>query len=261
MKNPSGGIPDPEETFGRVFTPFTWKAGLIYDLRSSLNVYAHVATSADPVDADLVFGVQNFDLSTGREVEVGAKQTLPRGVEWTAAYYYLVRKNVLTQTSPTTADAIGQQSSRGVELSLSVKPVERWRVRVTGTALKARFDDFKETVDDVLVSRDGNRPSNIPNVIVDFQSSVRLGGRRPLEIGGVYHYVGDRFNGLDNSVRMLGYGRVDAFASWTVERYRLTGRVRNLFNRDYANWGSQFYTSQVSLGAPRSAEIELGFRF
>ncbi|HVQ13180.1 MAG TPA: TonB-dependent receptor, partial [Vicinamibacterales bacterium] len=260
-EDPSGGTPIPEETFGRVFTPFTWKAGLIYDTRSNLSLYGHVATSADPADADLVFGVQDFDLATGRQIEVGAKQSLAHGVEWTAAYYWLVRKNVLTQTSPTTSDAVGQQSTKGVEFSLGARPVERWQIRATATALDAQYDDFKETVDDVLVSRDGNRPPNVPNVVIDLQSSVRFGGRRPVEVGGVYRYVGERFNGLDNSVRMLGYNRADAFAIWRIDRIQITGRVRNLFNEDYANWGSQFYTTQVSLGAPRSGEIEVGFRF
>jgi len=260
--DPSGGTPIPDETFGRVFTPVTWKAGLIYDTASSVSVYGHVATSADPADADLVFGVQDFDMATGRQVEVGAKQSLAHGLEWTAAYYWLVRKNVLTQTSPTTSDAVGQQSTRGIEFSFGARPIDRWQIRATATALDAQYDDFKETVDDVLVSRDGNQPPNVPNVVVDLQTSVRLGGRRPaVEVGGVYRYVGERFNGLDNSVRMLGYNRADAFAIWTIDRLQLTGRVRNLFDEDYANWGSQFYTTQVSLGAPRSAEIELGFRF
>ena len=260
-EDPSGGLPNPADTFGRVFTPFTWKTGLIYDVHSNLSLYAHAATSADPANADLVFSVANFDLATGKEVEVGARQTLARGAEWTAAYYWLVRNNLLTQTSPTTSEAIGQQSSRGVELSGSMRPIERWQIRATAALLDGRFDEFTQNVGGVLVSRDGNRPPNVPNVVVDLQSSVRLGGRRPFEVGGAYHYIGDRYNGLDNSVRMLGYGRVDAFAAWTVDRYRIVGRIRNLLDAEYANWGSANYTRQVSLGAPRSAEIGLNFRF
>jgi iron complex outermembrane receptor protein len=260
-KNPSGGTPVAEEMFGRVFTPFTWKAGLIYDTRANLSLYGHVATSANPADSDLVFGVADFDLATGRQVEVGARQTLFRGAEWTAAYYWLERRNVLTQTGPETSAPVGRQSTRGVELSFGIRPVERWRLRATAAFLNPRYDDFKEVIDDVLVSRDGFRPPNSPKAVLDFQTSVRLGSRIPVEIGGSHHYVGDRFNGLDNSVSMLGYGVTDGFAAVTIGRSRITGRVRNLFDVDYANWGSQFYSTQVSLGAPRSAEIDLSVRF
>ncbi len=52
--------------------------------------------------------------------------------------------------------------------------------------LDARYDDFQETTDAGLVSRNGNRPANIPNVIVDLQSSYRIGQRRPVDIGGTY---------------------------------------------------------------------------
>jgi iron complex outermembrane recepter protein len=260
-RHPSNGTPISAQTFGRIFTPFTWKTGLIYDLRSSLSLYTHVATSADPANADLVFSVANFDLATGTEIEVGAKQTLPRGAEWTVATYRLIRKNILTPTSPTTSEAVGQQSSRGVEASFSMRPIARWHVRATVAALNGRFDDFKQTVAGVLVSRDGNRPPNVPNFVLDLQSSIRLGDRRPVELGAAYHHIGDRFNGLDNSVRMLGYERVDAFAAWTVDHYRITGRIRNLLDAEYANWGSANYTRQISLGAPRSAEIGLSFRF
>ncbi len=60
---------------------------------------------------------------------------------------------------------------------------------------------------------------------------------------------------------MLGYGVVDTYATWALDRYRLTARVRNLLDKDYAEYGSNYYTTAVSLGAPRSAEVSVGVAF
>jgi iron complex outermembrane receptor protein len=263
ITHPTGGTLNTDDAFGRIFTPVTFKVGLIYDVKSDTSLYGHYATAADPVNADLVYDKPaNFDLAHGQEVEVGVKQTLARHVaEWTAAYYWIERRNLLTQTSPTSADAVGKQSSRGVELSLALRPIDRWQIQASAALLDARFDDFHETTGAGLVSRDGNRPPNIPNKVASLRTSFRFGDRRPLEVGAAYHYVGDRFNGLDNSVRMLGYGLVDAQAGWSIDRYRITARARNILNKDYAAWGSNYYTTQVTLGAPRSGDISLGFRF
>jgi iron complex outermembrane receptor protein len=262
--NPSGGVPNEAATLGRAFTAATWRAGLVFDAPGNMSVYGNVATAADPSNADFLFGAPaDFDLARGIQVEVGAKHTLPRGMgDWTAAYYWIERRNILTQTSPTTAEAIGQQSSRGVELNLSLRPTSRWAFQVSGAVLDARLDDFQESAGDTLVSRNGNRPPNVPNFVFDIQSSYRFGDRRPVEVSGSYRHVGDRFNRFDNSSRMLAYDLVDVFATWLLDRYRIGVGVRNVFDQDYVLFGSQYFTGtrQMDLGAPRSAEITLGFR-
>lgn len=263
LHDPSGGLLDPAESARRVFTPVTWRAGLIYDIGSNMSVYGNMATAADPVNADLDYSKpEDFDLARGRQVEVGAKQTLPRALaEWTLAYYWIERKNILTQTSRTTVDAIGKQSSRGVEFGLGLRPVNRWQILANAAFLDAIFDDFQETVGGVLVSRNGNRPANVPNIVVGVRSSYRVGDRRPFEIGASYRHIGDRFNAIDNSTKMLAYDLVDILGTWSVNRYRITVQARNVLDKTYAAWGSNFYNRQVSLGIPRTVEIALGFRF
>jgi iron complex outermembrane receptor protein len=263
--NPSGGVPNQAGTFGRAFTAATGRAGLVYDAAANMSVYGNVATAADPSNADFLYGAPaDFDLSRGIQVEVGAKHSLPRGLgDWTAAYYWIERRNILTATSPTTSEAIGQQSSRGVELNFSLRPTSRWAFQVSGAVLDARFDDFQESTGSGVVSRNGNRPPNVPNFVFDVHSSYRFGDRVPLELGGWYRRVGDRFNSFDNSSRLLAYDLVDVFATWMLERYRVSVRARNLFDEEYVRWGSQYSVgrTQMELGAPRSAELTLGFSF
>jgi iron complex outermembrane receptor protein len=263
---PSGGELDKSATFGRSFTAVTWRAGLIYDAPGNLSVYGNVATAADPSNADLLYGAPaDFDLSRGTQVEVGTKQTLPRGLgDWTAAYYWIERRDILTQTSLTTAENIGSQSSRGVELNLNLRPTSRWTIQTSAAILDARFDEFQSATGDAVVSWNGNRPPNVPNFVFDAHTSYRFGDRRPLEVTGAYRHVGDRFNRFDNTTRLLSYDLVDVFANWSVDRrYRISVGVRNLFNEDYVLFGSQYFTGtmQMDIGAPRVAEVTLGLRF
>jgi iron complex outermembrane recepter protein len=263
--HPSGGTLDESTTFGRSFTAVTWRTGLIYDAARNLSVYGNVATAADPSNADFLFAAPaDFDLSRGIQVEVGTKQTLPRGLgDWTAAYYWIARRNILTQTSLTTVENIGRQSSRGVEVNLNVRPTSRWNVQTTAAILNTQFDGFRAAAGDTVASWNGNRPPNVPNFVFDAHSSYRFGDRRPLEVSGAYRHVGDRFNRFDNTVRLLSYDLVDVSATWFVDHYRISVGVRNLLDEDYVLFGSQYFTGtmQMDIGAPRAAEVTLGLRF
>jgi len=260
----TAGVLNTAASFSRVFTPTTWKVGAVYDVTRAATFYGHVATSADPVNTNLfiVRSRENFGLTRGFEVEFGVKQQLPRGLgDWTAAVYRIERQNILTQTSLTTADPVGQQSSRGVELSAVLRPTRRWQLQANAAFVGAEYDDFSESAGAAIISRNGNRPFNVPNVVVGAWGSYRLFDTRPLELGLSYRHVGDRFTTTDNSIRLLAYDVVELFGRWTVGRARLTARVRNLFDEEYAVWGDNFYPTQVLLGAPRAAEIALSFGF
>ncbi|MGT2490271.1 TonB-dependent receptor domain-containing protein [Cupriavidus basilensis] len=95
-------------------------------------------------------------LATGRQIEAGVKQSFwnQRG-EWTFAAYQIVKKNLLTRdaSNPALSVQVGEQSSRGLEASVSVELIRGLRVDANGTLLRARYDDFAESVNGALVSR------------------------------------------------------------------------------------------------------------
>ncbi len=47
----------------------------------------------------------------------------------------------------------------------------------------------------------------------------------------------------------------------SVDRTRLSFRVKNLTNKLYASWGDPGYTDQIILGAPRSYEVAASFKW
>jgi hypothetical protein len=61
-------------------------------------------------------GPRQFQLSTGKQTEVGLKLFCNGRCEWTLAGYEIVKNNLLAMdpNNPAVTDQIGQQSSRGV---------------------------------------------------------------------------------------------------------------------------------------------------
>ena len=82
-------------------------------------------------------------------------------------------------------------------------------------------------------------------------------------------HVGDRFNFQDNLVVMNAYTIADAYVFVDIPKSvfrgrrqtRLSFRVRNLTNKQYAAWGDPGYTDQIILGAPRSYEVAASFKW
>jgi iron complex outermembrane recepter protein len=67
-------------------------------------------------------GARQFQLSTGKRTEVGAKLFCNGRSEWTLAGYEIVENNLLAMdpNNPAVTDQIGQQPSRGVEASVGL---------------------------------------------------------------------------------------------------------------------------------------------
>jgi len=74
-------------------------------------------------------------------------------------------------------------------------------------------------------------------------------------------YVGDRYNDPANTIRLKPYMTADAWMSVPYKQFWITLRGRNLFDKSYAIFGSQFYPNQVLMGAPRTVELSVMGRF
>ena len=251
-------------SFERDFNPTTWRAGLVYDLLPNLTLYGQYATAADPVGTNvfIVRAGENFDLATGAQWEVGLKQGLWNNrAEWTLAYFDIFRKNILTQTSLTTAQNVGRQTSKGVELSGAIRPTDAWRMQANLTFLSARFADFSETDGGNVVSRGGNRPPNVPETMANIWSVYRVPFVVPFDLGAAFRYVGHRYADNANAVRLNAYMTTDAWVSVPYKNMTFMLRGRNLLDKTYAIWADPFYPSQVLIGAPRTVELMMMARF
>ncbi len=249
----------------RSFTPASWRGGIVYAARPSLSLYGQVATATDMVGNVISNSPSRLLLepTTGRQVEAGVKQTFwsQRG-QWTLAAYHIAKEKLLAPdpNNPGTSIQIGQQSSRGVEATLGLSLANGIRLDANAAGLRARFDDFSESVDGVLVSRVGNRPPGVPEQSANVWLSWDMA--RVWQVRGGARLVGRRYWNFENSGDVPGFAVVDAGVRRGFgKRLSLDLRLWNLFDRLYA---STFYDNiepQWLLGDARSAEMVMTVRF
>ncbi|WP_175541742.1 TonB-dependent siderophore receptor [Polaromonas sp. YR568] len=226
--------------------------GVVFNPVPELALYGQVATAQDPVTSLASIGAnqQGFGLSKGKQVEVGLKQSLWGGrFDWTLAAYHLVKKDLLTANlaNPTIQEQVGQQSSRGIEASASIR-LNAWRVEVNGTVLDPKFDDFRAQVGAGTQQLAGKVPMTVPkrsaNLSVFWDFAPDWTARTALQ------YVGRRFVNNTNTDSLPSYTVVNAGINWrAVKGVTLDLRVDNLLNKSYATQGSDV---QWILGRPRT---------
>lgn len=235
--------------------------GVVFNPVPELALYGQVATAQDPVTSLASIGAnqQGFGLSKGKQIEVGLKQSLWGGrFDWTLAAYHLVKKDLLTANlaNPTIQEQVGQQSSRGIEASASIR-LDAWRVEVNGTVLDPKFDDFKAQVGNGTQQLAGKVPMTVPkrsaNLSVFWDFAPDWTARTALQ------YVGQRFVNNTNTASLPSYTVVNAGVNWrAVKGVALDLRVDNLFNKSYATQGSDV---QWILGRPRTVWLTGTYAF
>ena len=150
----------------------------------------------------------------------------------------------------------------------AVKPIPELKFWGNVAYVRARYADYDFTGG----SYSGNTPPNIPALVVNGGASYRFLNPTwyPVEVGVSVRHVGDRYTTDANTVTMLAYTTADAYAFIEIPKLpafpdfkstRLTFRVRNFTNTQYAAWSDPFYPDQIFLGAPRTYEVEASFKF
>ncbi len=248
----------------KTLTGNNWKAGLVFALTQDTSFYGQVATSTDGIGGliSLSPSQQQYDLSTARQTEIGLKQLFwdQRG-EFTLAAYRIVKKKLLTDDpgNPTLKQQVGQQSSNGLEASLDLQLPNAWQLQANAAIVKAKYDDFEEVVGGVPVSRNGNRPVDVPRRTANLWLSKAL--TDDLKAGAGVRYVDARYADMANRNELPSYTVVDATLSWKALRNTTLGlQVNNLFDRTYAQ--SQYNEGQQwILGEPRSFFVTADYTF
>ena len=254
-------------TSSRRFTPPSGRAGVVYSPRTDVSVYAQYATANDAVGTFISQSVsqQTFDLTTGRQVEVGVKQSMRNGrAEWTVAGYRIVKNNLVVPTpgNPTVSQQVGQQSSVGAEATVSLMVARGLRLDGNAAFLHARFDDFGETVSGTVISRNGNTPPIVPEQTANLW--VTWNGSTAWQVRGGLRYVGERFWNNANTSTAPAFTVVDAGLRRTLTaKLTLDARLYNAFDKLYALTfaGSNDEVPQWMLGRARAVEVSLGVRF
>ena len=250
--------------FSTAFNPVTGRLGVVRDLSPTWQVYAQYSTAADPPAGVLATAgysaLRDFDLTTGRQVEVGSKGSFDRGRgEASVALYQIVRKH-LSITDPddrTQVIPVGQQSSRGVEVNARWRMAPAWLLAGHASYTDAKYDSFVETVGTTTVSRAGNTPANTPDWVAGLTATWQPWAAVSLAMD--WRHVGQRYANTANTVWDGAYDLLGLTASWQVSRQGvLRARVANLSDRVYA---ATVGSNQVYLGPPRTVQFSADWSF
>lgn len=243
----------------------SYRIGGVYQPTPSTSLYASYTTGTDPLGSLITTSASqiNFTYATGRQVEVGYKQSFMGGRgEFSAAVYDIVKNNLLTRdfSNPLLVQQVGQQSSRGVEASITVPLMEKVAIEANAAVLQAKFDKFSESVGGALISRNGKRPTNVPDVTSNLWLTWNPVNRLRLQLG--VRYVGDTYSDNANSaaLRVPDYAVLDAGASYQVnDKVALRLSLYNLTDKLYAT--NTYNPGQWILGRPRAVDFTVSARF
>jgi len=250
----------------RRWDAFTGRIGLVYDLNEHVSLYSQYSTSAEPPGGTLtsasIAQVGDFDLSTGRQVEIGTKFDILDGRgSATAAVYRIVRKNISVPSSsvPNTTEQAGQQTSTGIELAASFKVTPQLLAAGNVTWVRAEYDEFNETVSGVVISRKGKNPVNIPDRVANLWLTYDLAP--DWQVGADARYVSSAYANTANTMWVPSYTVYGLFLKHDLDVHtELSARLRNVTDEVYARFIHQSNT-QYYLGEPRSLEMAVQWRY
>jgi iron complex outermembrane receptor protein len=249
--------------FSQNYTSTNWRVGAVYNVTPYVTPYVSWTTGKDPPGTNNIFLVNapegNFALSSARQIEAGVKARTPnQRADLTLSVYDIKRSNLLVQTSEE-AQATADQTSKGVELSTDFKVLPNWTVSANAAYTDSVYTAFTDP--STGANYTDVQPANIPRVTANIWTSFKTVAGLPLEIGGGIRYVSNRPGNTANTLTLDKYALTNGYLSYEVKRGILvTGRVNNLFNKQYAQWADIFYPEEIILGQPRYWEIGVYFK-
>jgi len=254
----------PAQFYSTDYSPVTWTMGASFRVAPGAAAYAQMGTSATPADSLLVIGdttTAGFDLTRGRSAEIGFKQQTAGGrVEWSAALYRIEQRNLPSADpdNPSLSVTVGEQHAQGAELTALARPTPRWQIEANATALRARYDQFREGTAD----RRGNRPPNVPERVANLTVDYALTSRWSASVGA--RHVGDFAANTSNTILFPSATLMDAALRYRwSQASEVTLFVRNVADKAYAAWatGAGGQSVMASYGVGRSSLVQFRTAF
>ena len=248
-------------TFRRSYRPTTGRIGLVWDITPHANFYVQYASAADPPSGILSTASfadvrNNSELTSGRQIEAGAKLDFWQGKGTAAlAAYRITRKNIATQDPNNSALTvqIGQQSAKGIDLSVGLQPTPQWSLQGNLAYVDARYDQFQRGG----ISMAGKTPTNTPAVVANLWVSYAFTPALQASVG--LRHVGKAYGDSLNTTSWPAYTLLNLGLSYRINRnLSIVGRIRNATDKRYA---ANLTGAMAYLGAPRTFDISLRAAF
>lgn len=245
----------------RVDQEFSPRAGLVFQPSLWQSYYLSFSRSFQPSGETLAFAANIADIAPEktRNLEVGTKLDFLDGrVSATAALFELTRTNV-KNTDPVTRVIlpVGEQRTRGLELTLGGEVAKGWQVTAGYAYLNARIT--KSIARTGTVALQGKQPALTPKHSGNLWLMHDLGNN--FSVGGGANFASKRYVGTTNTTSLAGYTTYDAAVMYKVQSYDIALNLKNLTDKRYFVSGHDATDHLNVPGAPRSAELTVRYRF
>jgi iron complex outermembrane recepter protein len=236
---------------------FSPRFGIVYQPIPAISLYASYTRSFTPPNGTFFFGVDStLQPERGTQYEIGVKADLNSRLSATLAFFDLTRTNVSTADPNNEGFTIqvGEQNSKGIELSLAGEIVPGWNIFAGYAYIDARI-----TEDNTFAV--GNRLPNTPEHSFNLWTTyeIQQGELQGLGAGIGLFFVGDRAGDLDNTYDVPSYVRTDAAIFYNRDRFRVALNFKNLFDVDY--FESALSSSRVYYGQPFTVQGTISWQF
>ncbi len=266
-------LQSPANGFEKEFNSFNWRVGAVITPVRNLAFFGQYSVASDPLDVPLLDYAKNISdlkLTSGRQYEIGVKQSLFNGAfEWSLAAYDIVKTDLLVRdysTFPAGLLQIGQQSSRGLEATVGVELGRGWRVDANGALLKAQYDEFSYIDFSTfgMVDHSGNVPLLVPEKTANIWLTWDFAAGWRASAG--LQYVGEAFANHANTIERPAYTVTNVGLQWKpTDKATLDFRIKNVFDEVYAPYVRSYpYDDNMVQGwiaPPRTFEAALGVKF
>jgi len=245
----------------------TYRVGLVWRARDDLSFFSQYATSFEPQSASAQDPRAGgpFAPTTGDMIEGGMKTALfGDRLQSTVAIYRIKRQNLL-QSDPrgdpegdgiNNSIAFGEVRSQGVDIDLAADLTKNWVL-----TLNYAYNDTKITKDNgrttLTNALPGGRFANAPRNKLGFWTRYQF-PKAGLAFAFGGDYVSKRISLSNQPVNP--YMIFDASVTFVRGPVEVRARVDNLFDKVYAASGFNDRGGHFP-GEPRSAFVELGYRF
>lgn len=252
--------------YSKDYSANTGRIGLVWDATPTLNFYAQYATSAD-APAGVLTSTNAAALRTatklseGQQIEVGSRINFwDNKGSLSVAAFEIKRKNIATADvdDPRATALVGQQSSRGLETTLGLQPTSALRFQVNAAYVDAQYDDFAQVVSGQSISRNGNRPVNVPAFVANAWIDYDLAPQWTASAG--LRHVAKVYGNAANSYSVPSFTLLDLGLEYRLNRsVTFNARVKNVTNKLYAQGTNSI--SYYYAGPPRTAELAIRVRY
>ncbi len=237
------------------FSGTSWRLGAVYRPSETISIYAQASAAQDSIQSILSATDPDQDLGEGRQYEIGLKQILWDGrLQYAVALYDIEKDNLKSQNPGGVIEQIGQQSSRGMELDISLAALENLTIDFNVALTDPEFDEYVSRGTDLSGKQPRNVPEQTANLWVYWQATEAI------QVNAGARYVGERYANDANTVELPNYTIWDVGAKWQVnEALSFSLHGKNLSDED--DYILAPYGNQWILGPDRSVELGLNYRF